>query len=47
MKAASILATIGNTPHIRLSRMFPEYEVWIKSERSNPGDRSRIVSRYR
>ncbi len=37
MKAASVLATIGNTPHIRLSRMFPDHEVWIKSERSNPG----------
>lgn len=37
MKAESVLATIGNTPHIRLSRMFPDYEVWIKSERSNPG----------
>jgi cysteine synthase A len=37
MKADSVLATIGNTPHIRLSRMFPEREVWVKSERSNPG----------
>ncbi len=37
MKAASILATIGNTPHIRLSRMFPDHEVWVKSERGNPG----------
>jgi cysteine synthase len=37
MKADSILATIGNTPHIRLSRMFPDHEVWIKSERANPG----------
>ena len=37
MKAANILETIGNTPHIRLSRMFPDHEVWIKSERSNPG----------
>ncbi len=37
MKADSILATIGNTPHIRLARMFPDHEVWIKSERANPG----------
>jgi cysteine synthase len=37
MKADSVIATIGNTPHIRLSRMFPEHEVWVKSERSNPG----------
>lgn len=37
MKAQSILETIGNTPHIRLSRLFPNAEVWVKSERSNPG----------
>ncbi|WP_448658108.1 cysteine synthase A [Sphingomonas sp. CJ99] len=37
MKAQSILDTIGNTPHIRVSRLFPDAEVWIKSERSNPG----------
>jgi cysteine synthase len=37
MKADSILATIGNTPHVRLSRLFPDHEVWVKCERSNPG----------
>jgi cysteine synthase A len=37
MKAASVLETIGNTPHIRVSKLFPDAEVWIKSERSNPG----------
>ena len=37
MKANSVLETIGNTPHIRLSRLFPDSEVWVKSERSNPG----------
>ncbi len=37
MKAHSILDTIGQTPHIRLQRLFPAAEVWIKSERSNPG----------
>jgi cysteine synthase len=37
MKAQSILETIGNTPHIRMNRMFPDAEIWIKSERSNPG----------
>ncbi len=37
MKATSVLQTIGGTPHIRFSRMFPDAEVWIKSERSNPG----------
>ncbi len=37
MKADSILATIGATPHVRLSRMFPDHEVWVKCERANPG----------
>jgi cysteine synthase A len=37
MKASSILETIGNTPHIRVNRLFGRAEVWIKSERSNPG----------
>ena len=37
MKADSILDTIGNTPHVRLSRMFPDHEVWVKCERANPG----------
>ena len=37
MKADSILATIGKTPHIRLSRLFPDHEVWVKCERANPG----------
>jgi cysteine synthase len=38
MKANNILETIGNTPHVRLSRIFPgNREVWIKLERSNPG----------
>jgi cysteine synthase A len=37
MKAANILETIGNTPHIRMNRLFAgSAEVWIKSERSNP-----------
>jgi len=37
MKANTILETIGNTPHVRVSKLFPDSEVWIKSERSNPG----------
>jgi len=38
MKADSILATIGNTPHIRVNRLFdPRVEVWFKMERANPG----------
>jgi cysteine synthase A len=37
MKANSILETIGSTPHIRVAKLFPDAEVWVKSERSNPG----------
>jgi cysteine synthase A len=38
MKAANVLETIGNTPHIRLNRLFGDRaEVWVKSERANPG----------
>ncbi len=38
MKAPHVLATIGNTPHIRVNRLFGAgHEVWVKSERSNPG----------
>ena len=37
MKAANILATIGNTPHVRFAKIFPNADVWIKSERTNPG----------
>lgn len=37
MKANTILETIGNTPHIRVRKLFPDSEVWVKSERSNPG----------
>jgi cysteine synthase A len=38
MKADHILQTIGGTPHIRLNRLFgAQANVWVKSERSNPG----------
>ena len=37
MRAATILETIGNTPHVRLGRLFPDREVWLKLERANPG----------
>ncbi len=38
MKANTVLDTIGATPHIRMQRLFGAgHEVWIKSERSNPG----------
>jgi cysteine synthase A len=38
MKANNILETIGNTTHLKINRLFPpEYEVWIKLERENPG----------
>ncbi len=38
MKVSSILDTIGNTPHIKINRLFgADANVWIKSERANPG----------
>lgn len=36
MKYDNILKSIGNTPHIRLSKLFPNQEVWIKLEKQNP-----------
>jgi len=38
MKANNILETIGNTPHVRINKLFPSnLEVWSKLERANPG----------
>ncbi|MFP9118641.1 cysteine synthase A [Flavobacterium sp. RNTU_13] len=37
MKANSILETIGNTPHVKLNKLFPGRNVWTKLERTNPG----------
>jgi cysteine synthase A len=38
MKVNSILETIGNTPHVRINRLFgPDFTVWVKLERANPG----------
>ena len=38
MRASSILGTIGNTPHVRINRLFGQtHEVWMKLERANPG----------
>jgi cysteine synthase A len=38
MKAVNILQTIGNTPHVRINRLFPSrVEVYMKLERANPG----------
>lgn len=38
MRANSILETIGNTPHVRINRLFPpSHAVWMKLERANPG----------
>lgn len=38
MKANNILATIGNTPHVRINKLYGNsHEVWIKLERNNPG----------
>ena len=38
MKISNILESIGNTPHIKINRLYPkDYEVWVKLERFNPG----------
>jgi cysteine synthase len=38
VRAENILETIGNTPHIRINRLFDSrVEVWLKAERANPG----------
>jgi cysteine synthase len=38
MKAANILGTIGNTPHVRINRLYGNnHEVWMKMEKNNPG----------
>ncbi len=38
MKANSILETIGNTPHVKINRLYPSnVNVWMKLERANPG----------
>ena len=38
MKANNILATIGNTPHVKINRLYgSDHNVWIKLERANPG----------
>lgn len=37
MKGQSILDVIGNTPHVKINRLFGQSEVWMKLERQNPG----------
>jgi cysteine synthase A len=37
MKIDSILSAIGNTPHLKINRLFGSAEVWMKLERQNPG----------
>jgi cysteine synthase A len=37
VKANNILETIGNTPHVRLAKLFPNNNVWMKLEKANPG----------
>jgi cysteine synthase A len=37
MKANTTLELIGKTPHLRLNKLFPDHEVWIKLEQWNPG----------
>lgn len=37
MKIQNILESIGNTPIVKLNKLFPNHEVWMKLERQNPG----------
>lgn len=37
MRYNNILETIGKTPHVRLGKLFPDHDVWVKLERANPG----------
>ena len=37
MRANTILDTIGNTPHLKLQRLYGARQVWVKLERANPG----------
>jgi cysteine synthase A len=38
MKYNNILETIGNTPHVKINKLFgSKHEVWVKLEKSNPG----------
>ena len=38
MRAHNILGTIGNTPHVKINRLYgPDHNVWLKLERANPG----------
>jgi len=37
MKINTILESIGNTPVVKLSKLFPNADVWMKLEKANPG----------
>ncbi|GAA4235903.1 cysteine synthase A [Postechiella marina] len=37
MKINNILEGIGNTPVVKLSKLFPDANVWMKLEKANPG----------
>ncbi len=38
MKAQNVLELIGNTPHVRINKLFgSDHEVWMKLEKQNPG----------
>ena len=37
MKVNSVIELVGNTPHLRLANLFPNHNVWIKLEQTNPG----------
>ena len=37
MKGNSVLDLIGNTPHLKVNKLFGNSTVWVKLERQNPG----------
>lgn len=37
MRTDNVLQTIGNTPAVRINRLFPGRNVWLKLEKANPG----------
>lgn len=37
MKLNNILEAIGNTPVVKINKIFPDHEVWMKLEKQNPG----------
>ncbi|WP_317045867.1 hypothetical protein [Blattabacterium punctulatus] len=43
MKIENILKIIGNTPHIRIHRLYPYHQVWMKLKKNNPGGNIKYI----